>query len=122
MPKTHSSVYLCLLLASLPVLAQDASQCSQSCETDKLQCRTEADSREFTERYPPLPDTTEMLDRKRDMRSVLDDKQRSTDAVKNYKFERYEQCTKFYMACLNNCRTDAQPGPNNPGNTGTLPQ
>lgn len=103
---------LSLLLISASALAQDnLSVCRTGCESDQRQCRSDADGRAITERYPPLPNNTEMQDRKRDMRAVLNDKQLADEAVKSHKFERYDLCTKAFFQCLETCRSTANPEP-----------
>ena len=100
---------LLLLLGQCNASAQDHAACQAGCESDQRQCRTEADARELSERYPPLPDDNEMLDRKRDLRSVLDDRQRASATLKDRKFERYQACYRSYMQCLSVCPGAATP-------------
>lgn len=95
----------CFLVATLAAAAEENTLCKTSCESDKQQCRGLAVSQTETDMNPPwrLDSDNQLLDRKRDMRSVLEDKQRRSDTEKNLKFERSQECTKAYMQCMSLC-------------------
>ena len=76
-------VLLFTTLGSL-VSAEDIGVCKAGCDSAKKRCRSEADLKANAESYPPIQidDGTINLDRKRDMRAVLEDRQRREDGQK----------------------------------------
>lgn len=87
--------------------AQDSGVCKSACTADKKQCRALADSRTNIDVFPPIQvdDGNVTIDRKRDMRAVLDDKQRRQETNKKILFDRYQDCERTYLQCGIACRT-----------------
>jgi hypothetical protein len=100
-----------VLLANYPAKAQDTESCKSACVADKKQCRATADSKTNIDLFPPIQvdDGNATIDKKRDMRAVLDDKQRRQESNKKILFDRYQDCEKTYLQCGIACRPVALP-------------
>jgi hypothetical protein len=117
MPKYFRIALLASLFAGVwTVNAQESNTCKQGCDTDKRQCRVDADAKTNIDSNPPiLFDTaTDALDKRRDMRSILDDKQRREDSTKKLRFERYDECNRLYMQCISSCNKEVDVEPTKP--------
>lgn len=101
-------VLLFTTLGSL-VSAEDIGVCKAGCDSAKKRCRSEADLKANAESYPPIQidDGTINLDRKRDMRAVLEDRQRREDGQKKMRFERYQDCEHAFQQCSFGCKDAA---------------
>ena len=117
MPKYIQIALLASLFSAvLTAGAQESNICKPGCEADKRQCRIDADAKTNIDSNPPiLFDTaTEALDKRRDMRSILDDKQRREDSTKKLRFERYDECNRLYIQCISACKKEVDVEPTKP--------
>ena len=98
--------------ASAQGIAPDPTLCSSNCESEKKLCRS-ADSSPaifatasllaLVLDQPKAFATPSTLDNKRDMRDVLDARQRAAEEVKNARREIEEQCNSAYLQCKGAC-------------------
>ena len=112
-----AAVFFWLCIGAVPVslaqgLAQDAGLCASSCEADKKQCRSaDAAPTIFATAsllallldQPKAFATPSTLDNKRDMRDVLEARQRAADDAKTARRETDEQCNSAYLQCRGAC-------------------
>lgn len=112
MPKLISA-FLLLIVGTIAAAAQESGTCKSGCQTDKAECRAEGDRKSFIDVNPPIRiDTaTQLLDRQRDMRSLLDEKQRRDEVGKKLRFDRYEDCNRVYLQCVGACGSAAEKEP-----------
>ena len=111
---------LCLVLVASGAMAQsapvaDRGVCRSLCESDKQQCRTGGGAADAASTagavgllgliigQPKAFVGSEATDAKRDMREVLDAKQRAADDAKLARRETDDKCNSAYMQCLGAC-------------------
>ena len=97
----------------------DRGLCRSLCESDKQQCRTGGGAADAASTagavgllgliigQPKVFAGTEATDAKRDMRELLDAKQRAADAAKRVRGENDDKCNSAYMQCLGACLPEA---------------
>ena len=97
--------------AALP----DRGLCRSLCESEKQQCRTSGGAADAASTagavgllgliigQPKAFAGTEATDAKRDMRELLDAKQRAADDAKRVRGETDDKCNSAYMQCLGAC-------------------
>ena len=101
--------------AALP----DRGLCRSLCESEKQQCRTSGGAADAASTagavgllgliigQPKAFAGTEATDAKRDMRELLDAKQRAADDAKRVRSEADDKCNSTYMQCLGACLPEA---------------
>lgn len=111
-------------MTALGALAQsaelpDLGLCRSLCESEKQQCRTGGGAADAASTagavgllgliigQPKVFAGTEATDAKRDMRELLDAKQRAADAAKRVRGENDDKCNSAYMQCLGACLPEA---------------
>ena len=126
------AVGLSIGLAAPGAVAQSAELpdrrlCRSLCESEKQQCRTSGGGVDAASTagavgllgliigQPKAFAGTEATDAKRDMRELLDAKQRATDDAKRLRGETDDKCNSAYMQCLGACLPEA------PNTTTTTP-
>ena len=114
------AVGLSIGLAAPDAVAQsaelpDRSLCRSLCESEKQQCRTSGGAADAASTagavgllgliigQPKAFAGTEATDAKRDMRELLDAKQRAADDAKRLRSEADDKCNSAYMQCLGAC-------------------
>ena len=114
------AVGLSIGLAAPGAIAQsaelpDRSLCRSLCENEKQQCRTSGGAADAASTagavgllgliigQPKAFAGTEATDAKRDMRELLDAKQRAADDAKRLLSEADDKCNSAYMQCLGAC-------------------
>ena len=117
------AVCLAMGLTALGALAQftqsaelpDRGLCRSLCESEKQQCRTSGGAADAASTagavgllgliigQPKAFAGTEATDAKRDMREVLDAKQRAADSAKLARRETDDKCNSSYLQCLGAC-------------------
>jgi hypothetical protein len=97
----------------------DRSLCRSLCESEKQQCRTSGGAADAASTagavgllglingQPKAFVGTESTDAKRDMRELLDAKQRAADDAKLARRETDDKCNSAYLKCLGACLPDA---------------
>ena len=115
---------LSVVLVASGALAQsaplpDRGLCRSLCESEKQQCRTSGGPADAASTagavgllgliigQPKVFAGTEATDAKRDMREVLDAKQRAADDAKRMRSEADDKCNSAYMQCLGACLPEA---------------
>ncbi len=121
------AVGLSMGLTALDSLAQstqsaelpDRGMCRSLCDSQKQQCRTSGGPADAASTagavgllgliigQPKAFAGTEATDAKRDMRELLDAKQRAADAAKRVRGENDDKCNSAYMQCLGACLPEA---------------
>jgi hypothetical protein len=93
----------------------DRGLCRSLCESEKQQCRTSGGAADAASTagavgllgliigQPKAFAGTEATDAKRDMRELLDAKQRAADDAKRVRGETDDKCNSAYMQCLGAC-------------------
>ena len=93
----------------------DRGVCRSLCESEKQQCRTSGGAADAASTagavgllgliigQPQAFAGTQASDAKRDMREVLDAKQRATDDAKLVRGETDDRCNRAYLQCLGGC-------------------
>jgi len=107
----HVALVTFLISLTQVAFADEASVCKAGCASQKTHCRADADSKANTDAYPSIQmdDGMVNMDKKRDMRAVLEDKQRREDGQKKMRFERYQDCERDYQQCAFACNPPASP-------------
>jgi len=97
----------------------DRGLCRSLCESEKQQCRTSGGAADAASTagavgllgliigQPKAFAGTEATDAKRDMRELLDAKQRAADDAKRVRSEADDKCNSAYMQCLGACLPEA---------------
>ncbi len=97
----------------------DRGLCRSLCESEKQQCRTSGGAADAASPagavgllgliigQPKAFAGTEATDAKRDMRELLDAKQRAADDAKRVRGETDDKCNSAYMQCLGACLPEA---------------
>ena len=97
----------------------DRGLCRSLCESEKQQCRTSGGAADAASTagavgllgliigQPKAFAGTEATDAKRDMRELLDAKQRAADDAKRARSETDDKCNSAYMQCLGACLPEA---------------
>jgi len=97
----------------------DSGMCRSLCESEKQQCRTSGGAADAASTagavgllgliigQPKAFAGTEATDAKRDMRELLDAKQRAADDAKRVRSEADDKCNSAYMQCLGACLPEA---------------
>jgi len=105
----------------------DRGLCRSLCESEKQQCRTSGGAADAASTagavgllgliigQPKAFAGTEATDAKRDMRELLDAKQRAADDAKRVRSEADDKCNSAYLKCLGACLPEA------PNTTTTTP-
>ena len=103
----------------------DSGLCRRLCASEKQQCRASGGAADAASTagavgllglmigQPKAFAGTEATDAKRDMRELLDSKQRAADDAKRVRGESDDKCNSAYMQCLGACLPDA-PNTTNP--------
>ena len=104
-----------LAQSTQPAELPDRGLCRSLCDSDKQQCRTGGGAADAASTagavgllgliigQPKAFVGTESTDAKRDMREVLDAKQRAADDSKRMRSEADDKCNSTYMQCLGAC-------------------
>ena len=112
------------MLMGLGASAQDATICKATCTSDKNQCRSGGEGPGILAAagllallldQPNAFATPSTMDNKRDMRDVLDARQRAAHDMSNARRETYDKCNSAYLKCLGACLPEA------PNTTTTTP-
>ncbi len=98
-----------------PAVVPDGGLCRSLCDSEKQQCRTTGGAADAASTagamgllgliigQPKAFAGTQASDAKRDMREVLDAKQRAAEDAKLARRETDDQCNSAYMQCLGAC-------------------
>jgi len=104
-----------LAQSTQPAELPDRGLCRSLCDSDKQQCRTGGGAADAASTagavgllgliigQPKAFAGTEATDAKRDMRELLDAKQRAADDAKRLRGETDDKCNSAYMECLGAC-------------------
>lgn len=119
--QTTARMVLALAVAAMlsPLHAQEGGVCRSVCETEKTQCRAGTlsgtaaaglaaagvvalgvDQGRVIER---IIETPSVLDKQRDMRDVLDARQRAASESQSVRRALDDQCNSTYMRCIGSC-------------------
>jgi hypothetical protein len=97
----------------------DSGMCRSLCESEKQQCRTSGGAADAASTagavgllgliisQPKAFAGAEATDAKRDMRELLDAKQRAADDAKRVRSEADDKCNSAYTQCLGACLPEA---------------
>lgn len=121
---TTARILLALAVAAMvsPLHAQEGGVCRSVCETEKTQCRAGklsgaaaagltaagvvalgVDQGRVIER---IIETPSVLDKQRDMRDVLDARQRAASETQLVRRALEDQCNSAYMRCIGTCMSE----------------
>jgi len=104
-----------------PAAVPDGGMCRSLCENEKQQCRTRGGAADAASTagavgllgwiigQPKAFAGTQDSDAKRDMREVLDAKQRAADDAKLARRETDDQCNSAYLQCRGACLQSPSP-------------
>lgn len=100
------------ILLGMGASAQDAIICKATCTSDKNECRSGGEGPDILAAagllallldQPSAFATPSTMDNKRDMRDVLDARERAAHATSNARRETDDKCNSSYLQCLGAC-------------------